>query len=84
MSEAPYDPDNPSHAVRWATRTLKRMFSVEYTKWHWTIDARLTLCGRPIVIFRVEDAVFPDTYDDPDRIECERCKKLYKGMATRQ
>lgn len=66
---------NEQYAVRWAIRPLKRMWSICWTKWHWTLNGDFTLCGRPIVIGREDVPMLPECDDRQERIDCVVCKK---------
>jgi hypothetical protein len=64
------------HAVRWAQRDIRSRFETEYSKWHWTLDASWTLCGRQIQLIADGPAMLPDTHDDPEHVTCRRCVAL--------
>jgi len=67
--------DDPPYATRWAIRPLKRAWSIQWTKWHWTTNGDFTLCGRAIVIGREDVPMFPETDDEVKRVDCASCKK---------
>lgn len=69
------------HAVRWAIRPLKRMFTIQWTKWHWTPNADFTLCGRPIVTCREDVPMFPETDERKEKVDCVVCKKKLGAAA---
>jgi hypothetical protein len=64
------------HAVRWAKRDVKCRFETEYSLWHWTTDACLTLCNRPILLIQDGPAMLPESNDDASTVTCRRCAKL--------
>ncbi len=67
--------DSP-HAVRWARRTIKsQMNLLDYTRWHWTIDANQTLCGRPITLANPGGTFLPETDGCETAVTCSRCRK---------
>ena len=53
------------HAVRWAQREILGRYEMQYSKWHWTLDASLTLCNRPIQLIADGPALLPETHDNP-------------------
>lgn len=65
--------DSDPHAARWARRRLKRMFDMDWTRWHWTEDARFTACGVSIPIGLDGGTQFPETDDEMSRVDCRRC-----------
>lgn len=65
--------DGP-HAVRWAQRYIERAFTVQYSKWHWTNDSSMTLCGRHIQIINEAAAMLPETRDDKEKVTCRQCR----------
>ncbi len=67
------------HAVRWARRELKRLFTLDYTKWHGTADSKFTLCGIPIPL-GLRGTFFPETDDDINRVDCKRCIPVAVGF----
>ena len=70
------------HAVRWAQREILGSFEMQYSKWHWTLDASLTLCNRPIQLIADGTALLPETHDDPAKVTCKRCAKLLSYNAS--
>jgi len=73
------DREKMTHAVRWARRKLKRLMTLDYTKWHGTKDAQLTFCGRPIPL-GLEGTFLPETDDDLTRMDCKRCVAHLRGQ----
>lgn len=65
--------DGP-HAVRWAQRYIAHAFTMQYSKWHWTNDSSMTLCGRPIQIINEAAAMLPETRDDKKKVTCRQCR----------
>ena len=65
------------HAVRWARRELKREESLDYTKWHYTVDASFTACHRPIPI-GLEGTFLPETDDLLERVDCLLCQRVLR------
>lgn len=64
------------HAVRWAQREIRSRHDIEYSAWHWTLNASMTLCGRTIQLIADGPALLPETRDDADRVTCKRCRRL--------
>ena len=64
------------HAVRWAQREIFGRFEMQYSKWHWTIDASMTLCNRSIQLIADGPALLPETRDDANAVTCAKCRKL--------
>ena len=64
--------DDP-HAVRWARRALKHMFTLDYTKWHWTEDSTVTLCGARIQIGCDGGTFLPETDELKSTVTCRHC-----------
>ena len=64
------------HAVRWAQREIFGRYEMQYSRWHWTTDASNTICGRPIQLIADGPALLPETYDDPEKVTCKRCRAL--------
>jgi hypothetical protein len=62
------------HAVRWARRELKRMFTLDYSKWHVTDNGNFTICGLPIPV-GLRGTTLPETDDDLYRVDCGRCRR---------
>lgn len=60
------------HAVRWARRALKRLMTLDYTKWHATRDGDFTFCGILIPI-GLRGTFLPETDDWMGRVDCLRC-----------
>lgn len=69
------------HAVRWARRELKRLMTLDYTKWHGTENADFTFCGRPIPI-GLEGTFLPETDDDLSIIDCKYCANQLRDEET--
>lgn len=67
------------HAVRWAQREIRRRFYTEYSRWHWTTDATLTLCGRRIQLISNGQSMLPESIDDASFVDCKQCKKTLKS-----
>lgn len=66
--------DDP-HAVRWAISYSERRKEATFTKWHWTLDAHTTLCGRVIPIMNVENyPMYPETDERVEKVDCLVCK----------
>lgn len=61
------------HAVRWARRTVRHEW--EYSRWHWTQDAHLTLCGRIIPIAMITGTFLPETDSEEEMVNCRLCRK---------
>jgi len=61
------------HAVRWATRELKRLMDLDYTKWHYTNDASFTVCGLSIPVGNDNGTFLPETDDEVSRVNCKKC-----------
>ena len=61
------------HAVRWAHRDIRSRFEMQYSSWHWTDDANLTMCGRRIMLISDGPAMLPETRDDSGAVTCRRC-----------
>jgi hypothetical protein len=64
------------HATRWAGRRLKRMFAWDWTKWHATEDASMTLCGLPIRLAIEGGTFLPETDDGFEKVDCKKCLKV--------
>lgn len=64
------------HAVRWAQREIFSKFEMQYSKWHWTTDANITICGRSIQLIADGPALLPETDDDHNKVTCSRCRAL--------
>ena len=47
----------------------------DFTRWHWTLDANITLCGRLIIIGRDNVPLFPETDDLSDVVDCKICRR---------
>lgn len=70
--------DDPApRAVRWAKRTLDRMFnSPDWSKWHYTEgNGFFTACGDAVVPFEVDGSPQEAAID---RVECKRCLSKMK------
>ena len=65
--------ENAPRAIRWATRTLSRLFNdPDWGKWHYTEgNGSFTACGEPVVIFAVDGS--PQEKDDLKKVTCKRC-----------
>lgn len=65
--------ENAPRAIRWATRTLSRMFNdPDWGKWHYTEGTgSFTACGKPVVLFAVDGS--PQEREDLKRVTCARC-----------
>lgn len=61
------------HAVRWSRREVRH--ELEYSKWHWTLDAQQTLCRIPIPL-GLAGTFLPDTDDEIERIDCRKCLRI--------
>lgn len=59
------------HAVRWARRKVKN--EMDYTRWHWTTDARFTICGTPIPV-GLKGTLLPELCEQSDVVDCKRCE----------
>lgn len=66
------------HAVRWAQRKIQSRFTIQYSKWHWTLDASTTLCGRMITLISDGIGMLPEARDEMDRVTCSRCLKILR------
>ena len=64
------------HAVRWAQREIRSRFQTQFSKWHWTTDAMETICGVRIMLISDGPAMLPETYDETERVNCKRCRKM--------
>jgi hypothetical protein len=62
------------HAVRWARRKVRGEY--EWTRWHYTVDSSMTVCGLPIRLGNEQGTFLPET-DDAERTDCCRCKTIY-------
>lgn len=68
--------ESEEYAVRWPQRYHSGLFSVVWTKWHWTNDSSMTLCGYPIRIGACDNCpLFPETDDEVERVDCFFCKR---------
>ena len=68
-------------AVRWARRPLKRMFTMDYTKWHGSKDGTMfTFCGIPVPVM-LEGTFLPET-DDIQKVNCRKCSRLLTPHAA--
>jgi hypothetical protein len=62
------------HAVRWARRKLQRTYSMDWTRWHITDDACVTLCGVHIGI-ALAGRFLPESDDEWQCVAtCRRCR----------
>ena len=71
--------DTDSHAVRWATNEAEVMYLKKYTKWHYTLDATFTICGRLIVVGGNGGRFLPETDDEVSRVDCKQCLRVLNG-----
>lgn len=64
------------HAVRWAKREVRN--EPDYTRWHWTTGACLTLCG--VLISLISDGWphLPETDERIEIVDCRRCLAALK------
>jgi len=72
------DDESDSYAVRWAQRYYRRYSlpdRVQWTKWHWTDDSNVTLCGHQIILLRDNCPMLPQTSDDAGQVECVHCRR---------
>ena len=65
------------HAVRWARRKVRR--EMDYTKWHWTEDARFTICHRIIGLAFDQGTFLPETSDETEDVTCYFCRRYLKA-----
>lgn len=66
--------DVEPHAVRWGLYKIMGGMDIQYTKWHWTTDADMTVCGRPIKLISEKcETVLPETYDEVEKVDCKHC-----------
>lgn len=77
--------DGP-HAVCWAQRYIRpkrgmygRNFGVQWTKWHWTIDANWTLCGLMVTLGTDKCPEMPQTTPRPSAVDCCHCLRKMKA-----
>lgn len=65
--------ENAPRAIRWATRTLSRMFNdPDWGRWHYTEGSGgFTACGRPVVLFAVDGS--PEERHNLGAITCRSC-----------
>lgn len=71
------DPD--PRAVRWATRITERLFSPDWSKWHYTEgNGVFTACGKPVIAFQVDGS---PQERDVHRVDCRRCLSKMKVLA---
>ena len=67
-----------AHAVRWVVRISVAMLNTEiFSKWHWTDDANVTLCGRHIPCM-TKYATMPEFDDEDTQVDCKYCKNILK------
>jgi hypothetical protein len=64
------------HAVRWARRQVRG--EMDYTRWHWTIDACFTLCRRPVLI-GLDGTYLPETDERKEQVTCRICLRALEG-----
>lgn len=63
------------HAVRWPIRYIRRSLNtIQWTKWHWTLDGNFTMCDRPITLLPDNCPVMPESSDDISKVDCKLCK----------
>lgn len=63
-------------AVRWARRELKRMFTMDYTKWHGSQDGSMfTFCGLAVPI-GLAGTFLPETDSNINKVNCRKCSRL--------
>ena len=67
------DSDYPIHAVRWASRRIKRMGMFDYGKWHMAINAYDTICGLKIKIACDNDGTFFPEIKRLTAVDCKHC-----------
>lgn len=64
------------HAVRWSLYKIMGGMDIQYSKWHWTTDANMTLCGRQIRLINDKcGTVLPETDDEMKTVDCKYCLK---------
>lgn len=61
-----------THAVRWAQASVGLL--ERFTKWHWTVNAQTTNCGRMIPVGG-EVAFLPETDERYAIVDCAICKQ---------
>ena len=71
--------DTIPHAVRWVQRKLPRSFAIQYSRWHWTVDAAFTICGIPIQLIADGPALLPESHEDVEKVNCKKCLKILKN-----
>ena len=70
--------DGP-RAIRWATRMLERMFSPDWTKWHYTEgDGSQTACRVPVQLFTLDGS------PQEREVNYVNCKRCLRAMAEHQ
>lgn len=77
--------ENAPRAIRWATRTLSRMFNdPDWGKWHYTEgNGSFTACGEPVVLFAVDGS--PQEKVDLKKVTCKRClARMHKAGLNHQ
>lgn len=70
--------DDPApRAVRWATRSLTRMFGdPDWSKWHYTEgNGGFTACGRVVIPFQVDGSPQEERLA---KVNCRRCRAKMK------
>lgn len=74
--ESHTEEEGAPRAVRWATRSLQRLLSLAWSKWHYTEGNGLhTACGHPVVLFGADGS----PQEAPiDKINCKHCLKVVK------
>ena len=66
-------------AIRWATRMLERMFSPDWTKWHYTEgDGSQTACRVPVQLFTLDGS------PQEREVNYVNCKRCLHAMAEHQ
>lgn len=63
------------HAVRWAQRYVASKFETQYSEWHWTTNAKTTLCRRRIMAISDSPDILPEVQDEPERVDCKQCRR---------
>lgn len=81
LADDPYYRLMEPHAVRWATSKNRfRPDGLAWGKWHWTVDASLTLCGVPIVIGSERGSFLPNTDERIEKVNCKKCLLKMRGQ----
>jgi hypothetical protein len=75
-----YNMEHEHYAVRWARHEFRnKLLGFRYTKWHWTEDETLTLCGARIPVGLDHGTFLPETEDDVEFVTCKRCLNKMKN-----